>query len=483
MLAVTFAVPVSAGDEGKPSVGVQIQNLESGDIDITALSYPQDGSTAEALGGKITLKGETATTYYLPDFPLKAGSSALVVSSTGLAGGIARTEWDSSTGAGIYSTTAPGTKVLMPIILSGFTNQTSQVSVQNTDQAASISDVKLTLLPRGGGTPVVVDKQTIPAGTSKTWKLDDTSVWGNLPDNATDLGAKGFMGSMVIESATPLVVQSFIDVNGTPAISAFTGVAADSAANKLYCPLARDNYYGNTGITIVNNNGSEANVDITFRADPKSPNSNTVTQNIKVGANSSNIAFQGPTGNTRTAGMPGGTQTASNTVPTNDGWFGSAEINSNQAVVAIVNDTLFGPAFSIAGQSSYNCAPAAKAGKKHFLPLLRRYHLADQKLVSGVQVVNVTGGNNKATLSLVNWDGTDAPDPAAQTIGPNSAVNFYGGDWTGLPTVPPNLGGSGWFGSGVITCDADCIVLVNDEHVTGIGTKAVDRANYIGITQ
>lgn len=481
MLAVAFTAPVSAGDEGTPAVGVQIQNLESTSIDINALSYPQDGSAPESVGGTVTLPSETATTYYLPNFNLKPGSSALIVSSTGIAGGIARTEWDSSTGAGIYSTTAPGTKVLMPIILSGFANQTSQISVQNTDTASAINDVKLTLLPRGGGTPVIVDSQSIPAGTSKMWSMSDTAVWGNLPNTATDLGATGFMGSMVIESATPLVVQSFIDVDNTPAISAFTGVAADSAANKVYCPLARDNYYGNTGITIVNNNDTAADVVITFRADPVSPNSTAVTQNISVAANSSAIAFQGPGGNTRAAGMPGGTQTSSNTVPTNNGWFGSAEINSDQNVVAVVNDTLFGTNFSIAGQSSYNCVPAAGASTKHFLPLLRRFHLSDQQLVSGIQVVNVTGGDNTATLSLVDWDGTDAQDPPSKVIAANSAVNFYGGDWTGLRTVPANLGGFGWYGSGVITCSADCIVLVNDEHVTGIGTKAIDRANYIGL--
>ena len=235
----------------------------------------------------------------------------------------------------------------------------------------------------------------------------------------------------------------------------------------------------------MNNNNEAATVTITFRTDPVSPSKGgPFVQTITVAANSSNIAFQGPTGNSRQAptNLPGGTQTGANTALTNDGWFGNATLSSTVPVVAVVNDTEFGAGFSTKGQGTYNCVGASEVGKKHFLPLVRNRHLAAEKLTTGVQVMNVTGTAGSVSLNLTNWDGTDAPDPAAQNAAANGGVNFYGGSWTGLPTVPANLGGSGWFGSGVITCEQDCVVLVDDGNFPG-ATKLVDRANYIGITQ
>ena len=485
MFTVAIAAPVSAGDEGTPAVGVQVQNLATAGPDITvfAQSYSQAGTPPEALGSARSVPAGTAVTLYLPDYTnLSAGLSALVISASDLAGGIARTEW-TSTGAAIYSTAAPDIQVLLPVVLSNFVNQTSQVTVQNTNTQAAIDDVTLTLLPRGGGTPIVISGQTILAGTSKTWQLDNTTVWGDLPDTALDLGARGFMGSMIIESATPLVVQSFIDIDNVAAISAFSGIPATSADVKGYCPLVRDNYYGNTAILIVNNNDGPASVDITFRPDPKSPNIVQVSQNIQIPANSSNIAAQIPGGNTRDAGMPGGTQSTSNTLLTNNGWFGSAELTSDLPIVASVQDSLFGLNYAVEGQSSYNCVPPSGASTTHFAPLLRRFHLEPEQLVSGVQVINLTGSDNTASLALANWDGTDAPDMPDQVMGPNGATNFYLGDATGLPTVPQDKGGYGWFGSGVLTCTGDCIALVTDEHVAGFGTKTIDRANYIALPQ
>ena len=441
--------------------------------------YPQSGGSAIILP-QVSVNGEAAANFYLPSIAsVTAGSYSMVAGATVAVGAIARTDWASSGGAAIYSSVAPGTSVLIPLVLSSFAGQTSQVSVQNTDVNASVTDVKLTLYGRGSGAVVKqLTGQTISKGASKTWLLSDAAVWGALPDTATDLGAPGFVGSLVIESAKPLVVQSFIDIAGTPAVTGFNGVSSTSAATTLYCPLVHANFYGDTGISIVNNNGGAASVDITFRADPASPNGGTFNQNIQIGANSSNIAFQGPGGNSRTAGLPGGTQTNANTTLTNNGFFGSAVLVSTQPIVAVVNDSEFGSGFSVKGQSTYNCVPVTDAGKTHFLPLLRRNHLPTTKLTTGVQVLNVTANAGTATLSLVNFDGAALPNPIAKPFGANGAANFFGGDWPDLPTVPDSLGGFGWYGSGKIVCTENCIVIVSDE---GFGSTAVDRANYVGI--
>ena len=481
VIAGVLAVPAEAGISGAGISGVQVQNLTSSAGSVTVSMYPQGGGAAVNLPA-VPINGEAAANFYLPSISsVTAGSYAMVVGATMPVGAIARTDWASTGGAAIYSSVAPGTSVLVPLVLSNFAGQTSQVSVQNTDTSAAISDVKLTLYGRGSAAITKqLTNQTIDKGTSKTWSLGDTAVWGNLPNTATDLGANGFVGLLVVESAKPLVVQSFIDIAGTPGVTGFTGVPSTSAATTLYCPLVRANFYGDTGISIVNNTGSSAAVAITFRADPASPNQGTFSQSIQVGANSSNIAFQGPGGNSRSAptNLPGGTQTAANTNLTNNGFFGSAVLVSPTPIVAVVNDTQFGSGFSVKGQATYNCVPVSDSGQTHFLPLLRRFHLSNTKLTTGVQVLNVTGTPGTATLSLVNFDGAALPNPITKGFGANGAANFYGGDWPDLPTVPPSLGGFGWYGSGKITCTQACIVIVSDE---GTGATAVDRANYVGI--
>jgi hypothetical protein len=481
VVAAILASPVNAGISGAGVSGVQVQNLTSTQGSVLVSLYPQSGGAAIPLP-QVTVKGEAAANFYLPSISsVTAGSYAMVVGATMNVGAIARTDWASTGGAAIYSSVAPGTSVLVPLVLSGFAGQTSQVSVQNTDTSNAVTDVKLTLYGRGSATIVKqLTNQTIQKGTSKTWALNDTGVWGSLPNTALDLGAPGFVGLLVVESAKPLVVQTFIDIAGTPGVTGFTGVPSTSAATKLYCPLVRANFYGDTGISIVNNNGAATNVAITFRADPASPNQGTFNQTLAIGANSSNIAFQGPGGNSRSAptNLPGGTQTTGNTNLTNNGFFGSAVLDSPQPIVAVVNDTQFGGGFSVKGQSTYNCVPVTDAGKTHFLPLLRKFHLSNTKLTTGVQVLNVTGSAGSATLSLVNFDGNALPNPITKPFGANGAANFFGGDWPNLPTVPPALGGSGWYGSGKITCTQDCVVIVSDE---GFGATAVDRANYVGI--
>lgn len=483
-IAALLATPVGAGISGNGVSGVQVQNLSTSANPVNVQLYPQKSGGTPISAGSPTIDPESAQNFYLPSLNnVDSGSYAMVVSAEQPVAAIARTDWASTGGAAIYSSVEPGTSVLIPLILQGFAGQTSQFSVQNTDTANDATDVTITVYGRGSGTAVkTLPTQTIAKGASNTYDVGNTSLFGTLPDTATDLGASGFVGSILIESSKNLVAQSFIDIAGTPGVTGFTGVPSDSSATILYCPLVRANFYGDTGIQIVNNSDSATDVTITFRADPASPNSGTFTQEMTIDANSSDIAFQGPGGNSRQAptNLPGGSQTGSSTALTNDGFFGSAVLSSDQPVLAVVNDTEFGAGYSVKGQSTYNCAPASKVGTKHFLPLLRRYHLASTKLTTGVQVLNVTGSQIDVSLDLTNWDGTAAPDPASKTAGANGAANFFGGDWTGLPTVPPELGGSGWFGSGVLTCTADCIVLVSDE---GFGATAVDRANYVGISQ
>lgn len=487
LISILVAVPVLAGISGSGASGVQIQNLSSAsDVNVVVELWNQDGSApieVSATGGD-TITAGSAKNYYLPSLAgVPDGAYAMAVSAGGPIAAIARTDWSATGGAALYSSVSPGTDIFIPLATESFAGQTSQFSIQNTNTSAAITDVTIEVLGRGLTSPVVtLTSQTIPAGTSVTYDLGDSTTFGTLPDTGLDLGASGFVGSVHITSATQLVVQSFIDIAGTRGVTGFTGVPTSSANTTLFCPLIRANYYGDTGISIVNPGSSSVSVDITFTADAGSPNSGTFSQNINVPGNSSAIAFQGPGGNSRTAGLPGGSQSGSNPVLTNDGFYGVAKlVATGGPILAVVNDTVFGSGWSVQGQSSYNCTPASDVGAKFALPLVRKYHLATTRLTTGIQVQNTSASPVSVTLELYNWDGTrqSASDPATLNIPANGSGNFWSGNWSSLPTVPPEFGGSGWFGSAILTSTGgDVVVVVSDE---GFGSTAVDSANYNGL--
>jgi hypothetical protein len=487
VVALIVTLPVFAGISGSGASGVQIQNLSTTSaVNVVVELWNQNGSAPIEVSGTggDSIAAATAKTYYLPTLPgVPDGAYAMGVSAGGPIAGIARTDWSAVGGAATYNSSAPGTDVLIPLVTANFAGQTSQFSIQNTNTAAGISDVDIEVLGRGVGSLPgnSLTNEAIPAGTSVTYDMG--TDFGSLPNTGVDLGVStGFVGSVRITSATPLVVQSFIDIPGTRGVGGFAGVASASADTTLYCPLIRSNYYGDTGINIVNpSTTSSVDVEITFEADALSPNGGTYTQDITVPANSMAIAFQGLTGNSRQAptNLPGGTQ-GPDPIPTNDGFFGVATLDADGDILAVVNDTVFGGGWVTEKQSSYNCATAAGADSTFALPLVRQYHLAAERLTTGISIQNISGSSVTASVDVYNWDGTRqaASDPADITIPAYGSGNFWEGFWTNLPTVPPDLGGSGWFGSAVVTITGgEAVVLVDDQ---GFGSVAIDSANYNG---
>ena len=487
VVSLLAVLPASAGISGPGVSGVQIQNLSTTDAaNVVVQLWNQNSSGAVTISGTSgdTISQSAAKNYYLPNFTSVAdGSYAMVVSSDKPVAAIARTDWSSTGGAAIYSSIEPGTDVTIPLITANYGGQTSQFSIQNTNTTSSISDVKITLNGRGLSTPVVtLNGQTIGAGTSKTYSMAD-AIWGTLPNTALDLGLTGFVGSVRIQSSTTLVIQSFIDISGSRGVTGFTGIPTNSASTTVFCPLIRANYYGDTGISIVNPNGSDATVTITFFPDAGSPvKGGPYTQTVVAGANSSGMAFQGPTGNSRTAGLPWGSgQSSSNPTPTNNGFYGVAKLQSTLPVLAVVNDTKFGTSWSVQSQTSYNCMTLSNAGNTFALPLVRRYHTSTTKLTTGIQIQNTSGSDVTVTLEIYNWDGTRqaASDPVSITIPPNGSGNFWNGNLKNLPTVPPSAGGSGWYGSAILKATGGAVVVVVADE--GYGSKAVDSANYEGL--
>jgi len=486
LVALLFAAPVLGGIGGTGASGVQVQNLSTSEsAQVTVQLWNQDGTAPieiSATGGDTVAAG-AAKNYYLPIVPgLTDGAYAMIASADKPVAAIARTDWASTGGAALYSTVAPGTDVTIPLVVYQYAGQDSQFSIQNTNVSGQITDVEITLLGRGLASPVAtLSNQVIDAGTSVTYDVTPAEFGvASFPDTGT--GTTGFVGSIRITSATELVVQSFIDIAGTPGVTGFSGVATASADTALYCPLIRANYYGDTGISLVNPGGTDVTATITFYGDANSPDTGTYTQDITVGANSSEVAFQGCDGNSRTAGLPGGSQGcgSGNPTPTNDGWYGVAAISATGDLLAVVNDTVFGNGWSVEAAATYNCGTAADAAQTFALPLVRSFHLQTVQLTTGIQIQNTTGSDVTVSLDLINWDGTSqaASNPPDVVVPAYGSGNYWNGTLTGLPTVPPDAGGYGWYGSAVLTATGNVVVVVDDQ---GFGATAVDSADYNGL--
>jgi hypothetical protein len=483
--AAPAANPTHQGMGGQGITGIQIQNLSQTDsTTLVPELYNQTGGSPISLPSS-TLGPLASANYYMGSYNTVSSSAySLAVSSNTPIAAIVRTDWSSTGGAAIYGSTTPSTDVSIPAIFKNFANQTSQFTIQNTDTSNDATDVVITLYGRGLTSPVVTTPpQTIGAGRSMTFSMND-ALWGaSLPNTGLDMGATGFVGTVRVQSSKPLVAQSFIDIAGSQAVTGFSGVPTNSAANTLYFPLIRANYYGDTGISLLNPNSGSVSGTITFTADSNSPHGGTYTQDFSIPGNSSFVAFQGPGGNSRSAptNLPGGTQTAANPVLTNNGFYGVATVTADGNLLGTVNDTKFGSGWSVLAQSTYNGATSVDAGTKFALPLVRRFHLSTTQLTTGIQIQNVSNSTITAHLDLTNWDGTSqsASNPPDLTIAPYASGNYWNGNITGLPTVPQAAGGYGWYGSAVLTITGGtAVVVVSDE---GYGSTAIDSANYNGI--
>lgn len=484
-------VNTPSGIDTNASTGVNIQNVGDGTATLDVNLYPQSGGSAIPLSAPQLGAGELVN-FFLPALTEVPGgqSYSLVATADQPIEAIVRTDFGTSA-SGIYSSVPSGNEVVVPLITRNFAGQSSQITVQNasTDQSTTY-DVVLVGLGQTIDSPAqTISGETLGASLSKTYDLNAIS---GLPDNGADLNvATGFAGFAVIRvtSGAPVVVQSFIDIVGQPAVTSFSGVPFDSAATTLYAPLVRASFFGDTGIQIVNPNSSPANVNITFITNPATEidADPTYSQSLEVPANSSAIAFQGPSGNSRTAGLPDQTPTVVG-VPDTNGWLGSAEITSDQPILAVVNDVLFANAsFDPGRQSTYNVPTADNAGTEFALPLVRSGHVAGAFLTTGVQVQNITDQEVTATLNVTNNAG-DTGAPQQVNIPANGSVNFFQGTaaFAGLfPDVAPELGGAGWFGSGTLSATGNVVVVVNDENFSSDPanpiTSSFDSANYNGL--
>ena len=441
-----------AGIAGAGTSGIQIQNLDaSQDAQIVSDFYNQKGGGAISIARPNIAAGSAANIYLPAESSLTNGAYAAIISADRQIAAIARTDWNNTGGAAIYSNVQPGTDVSLPLAAKGYAGQTTLASIQNTDTSQSAS-VTVDFYIAGETTAAASATIQILPGTSQTIDLGKSPNFAAVPD--------GSLGSMKISSTSiPVGVQAFMDIETQDkAVYAYEGVPSEQAADTLYSPLIRNGFFGTSGISVVNPGASPVDVTVTYYASPGADScSGTYVHNNgaqTIAAGSSAVFYQG-----NVAGL----DTGDSTLPV--GCFGSAVIESSGGnVLAIVNDADLGAGTSAA----YNAVSQAGGATKVALPLFRKEHVA-QKLTTGIQAMNIGSSPANVTLSVAgDGIGTIPASLANATIAPNASQNWFPSGAAEWDFVPSNS-----YGSATIESDQPIIVIVNDFSTNGMSDSAI----------
>ncbi len=448
-----------AGIQQQGVTGINVQNLdEQQQATVIADFYKQpDGAKTQynvpapvPPGGVVNLNLPSITT-------LVNGAYSAIISADRQIAAIARTDWKTSGGTAIYSNVVPGTDVVVPLVLKEYNRSSSLVSVMNTDPQ-NPATATITLFEVGKATPAKEFTINLPAGTSRTLDLvRDTELFP-----ATDVPA-GFRGSMRVSSATPLAVQTFVDrANHQLAVYAFEGVPADQAATKLYAPLFRRAYRGNTGFSVVNTEDREVNITVTYYGTLGAcKGGGPWIERKTIAAKSNVIVYQG-------------SNDPANPLPTNCG--GAAVIEADGKILAIINDesevvTTQGQTLKTA--AAHNAFTDADGATKVALPLYRRNHTAN-KLTTGIQAMNI--GTETAQAQIVFKPSGGLPEVSGcqgcnVSIAPLAAYTWLPSSIDAVPDAK--------YGSATITSSQPLVVIVNDKAYAT--DKPMDAAIYSGI--
>jgi hypothetical protein len=475
-----FAEDPSGGElsdmTGDVQTGIQMQNVGTDTAEVSVKLLEIGTGSGEYTLTKQNIAKEAALNYYMPGYTdVPGGAYSLVATADQPIEAMVSTVYGGSNAAGNYTSVAPGKNVILPYVTRNWASQSSQITVQNASQS---TDTVFTITIVGidnSGEDSKSNQKLLP-GKAITYNISEFTLSNNgepygLPD--------GFLGYAKIDvtSGDSVVVQSFIDIAGQGVMSAFSGVPADSSSTTLYAPLIRRNFYGDTGIQLVNTNATAANVTITYYTDGTLTQYDAeYTQSITVSASSS-LAIAQAFDNT----LPTGTRENMQPVLTNDGWFGVAKIVSNQPLFGVVNDSRLGADYNPYSQSTSNVATAEDAGTRFAVPLVRAsFPAIINSLTTGINVMNTTSSQAvvSITYSVSQEDGSvKSVTGTGVTVAANGSGNMYQGtDKAAGGNSIPSLG-DGWYGSAIIESTQPIVVLVDDASDFGAPVP-LDAANY-----
>lgn len=452
--AGTLSPPIAGGGAAGPGLtGVQIQNLDAVKAATVLVNWwPQSGGAPIPMTRAPIAPLASANVYLAQETTLGDGLFAVIAESDRSIAAVARTEWQTDGGAVMFSNSRPATRLIVPLVVCNYAGQTAYVSVQNTNTASS-ANVVASAYEFGRRESEFQYPFVVKRGTSVTF------------DACRDGRMHGKAGYLTAESDIPLTAQAFINnARSQKAVYAFEGVPAEEAADRLFVPLFRNNFYGTTGISVVNPGADAAEVTVRFMGSLGSCVGQTMTQGpVTVAAGSSAVFYQD------NVDIPG-----TGTSPLPKSCAGSATIEAaGGKVVAIVNDAMGNPSGPTTA-AAYNAISLAQAGRRVALPLYRNRHTAAQ-LTTGIQAMNVGDATARVNIvfkladgRVIGGSGTACP-ACTVSIAPGASANWYPPN---IQSLPANL-----YGAAFLESDQPLAVIVNE-----ISTSALtDAATYNGI--
>lgn len=457
---LAFGPDAAGADESLWSVGetgLQVQNTDPANpAEIRAQFFDFDGRLVLDLPRPVA--PGAATNFYLPQIERESGlvpqSYSLIVTSDRPAAAVSRTE-DRRTGAALmYANIRPDSQVAVPLVMKAFAGQNSLVSVQNTDVQRATS-LRVEVFRSGDLRPIKDFRMAIGAAGSAYLDVGSGPELADLP--------AGFVGWLRLSSDTPVTAQASVHMSAsTQAVAAFEGQPLNQAAARLLVPLVRREWYGTTGIAVVNPSAAASTqVQVTFRGVWGACANQTYVQGpVTLAPAVGTVFYQGA-----------GTLPITGSSPLPTRCAGSAEITSTGGgVLAMVMDldNIDKPTTA----SAYAALAADQAELRLAVPLMRNHHTAAD-LVSGIQVLNAaTDGPATVRLSFVTADGQVLPsDPAhGASIPPGSARTWY------LPQVPGIAGLRNLYGSALIDSDRPVLAVVSEASLNGRSDTAAYTA-------
>lgn len=450
-----------AGIQGGGSSELLIQNRDPSEIAtmVTDLFNQKGGPPVTLV--RTNVPADAAADLYLPEEPfLVNGGFAAIMSSDREIGAVLRSEWPASGAVATMNDSLPGSDVIVPFLARGHEGTVSLLSIQNTDVTAPVP-IAIEVFAAGQTAPPVTASKFIGPGTSITVDLGKDPQFPALP---ADL-----VGYARIRAATPLAVQSIVDVENHKAAFGFEGLPLELAADTLFAPMVHAGVVLSSQaadvsldsfISIVN--PGSAPVQVAIRYAGVAGSCQELTYNhlpFTLAGHASALVTQ----------APGQALAESGVSPLPSGCTATALIAATGGtILAAVVDRQDG---GLTAQA-YSALAPSQGARTVLLPSVLRRH-GDAGIDSAIQVMNL--GDHATTASIVFWDSAGR---LVEHCGGCSVSLLAGGGHLWRPADIPELA-DGMGGSARVSADQPLGVVVNEVSTLLAG----DMSSYLGIGQ
>jgi len=412
----------------------QIQAVEAGDTSVTIEYYDASGSPIGAAMQSTTLTGEGDSEIFYqalnPGLPEGFRGSVVISSSQPVVAISSATDFYGSNYAQSSAETAePSTNVLLPLIMKYYSKGWStRLAVQNAGLANANVTIKYysdtDIGPCIVGTPCHTETPTIKPGAS--YFTDQTAI-DELPN--------GFKGSATIESDQPVVAEVLQWLLGEMRLQSYNGFPASYGDTVFYAPLNMNNFSNNwyTYIQVQNVDiSASANITITYSTSPETVFTDTVATSQTYYAS--------------LAGLP-------------NGWIGSATIESDRSILAIVGEAQNNPTHKYAA-TIHNAFPPSAGATKVYAPISMKNFSLNWYTHIMVQSVDPSVSN---PITITYSNGAVRPDTLDAS---HPSEIYYASLEPGLP--------DGFLGSAVIEAAHPIVAVIGTNRA---GTVKGDMAS------